>query len=244
MSSGLCLCRKKRKTPVDGHHCADGFGDGAHHLVCGKAPDPVHREPRRLPGLGGRPRNLGTGSVCGHGDFPGPGGPDSRRAPGNCRRLRLRSLGGDAAVPAGGDPGQHPGLSAGPALGHPGSGAVLSPGENRVSEIHAEHAQGAGGCLSSDVHPRHAQGSGELLHGPDQNQAVGVDPPEHRRPDSLHCDLHRGRRRPGRPGLPVCRPGVRRHPGRRAHFGSLVYTVYTKRHKSKACLREKGTGGV
>ena len=27
-------------------------------------------------------------------------------------------------------------------------------------------------------------------------------------------------------------------------LGSLVYTVYTKRHKSKACLREKGTGSV
>lgn len=102
------------------------------------------------------------------------------------------------------------GLSAGPALGHPGSGAVLSPGENRVSEIHAEHAQGAGGCLSSDVHPRHAQGSGELLHGPDQNQADAVDSPEHRRPDSLHCDLHRGRRRPG---------------GRDYRFAVLVFAV-------------------
>lgn len=117
------------------------------------------------------------------------------------------------------------------------------PGENRVSEIHAEHAQGAGGCLSSDVHPRHAQGSGELLHGPDQNQADAVDPPEHRRPDS---------------SIVTSTVGGDALGGRDYRFavlvfavtlavsilGSLVYTVYTKRHKSKACLREKGTGSV
>lgn len=40
------------------------------------------------------------------------------------------ALGGDAAVPAGGHPGQHFGLSAGPPVGRPGPGAVLPKRKN------------------------------------------------------------------------------------------------------------------